>query len=86
MALAGLSSHRNLIVIMLGIELIFVASTITLVSFFSYNPASTPIGVMALFSIWAVASVEIITVIAFYVYMKYKGISFDVSNLMRMKW
>ena len=85
-ALAGIAAHRNLIVIMIGIELIFVASTIMLVSFFDYNPVSTPGGVILLFSIWAVASAEIITVIALYVYMKSNGISLDVSKLTRMKW
>lgn len=84
--MAGLASHRNLIVIMLGIELIFVASTIVLISFFDYNAASAPSGIFALFSIWAVAAAEIITVIALYVYMKYRGVSFDVSKLSRMKW
>lgn len=86
MALAGIAAHRNLIVIMLGIELIFVASTIMLVSFFDYNSLSAPSGVVLLFSIWAVASAEIITVIALYVYMKSGGFGFDVSKLARMKW
>ncbi len=85
-AVAGIASHKNLIVIMLGIELILVASTIVLVYFFAYGPAHSPDGIIALFSIWSVASAEIIAVIAFYVYMKSRGIPFDVSKLSRMKW
>ncbi len=85
-ALAGIAAHRNLIVIMLGIELIFVASTIALVSFFSYGTSPGPGGIMMLFSIWTVAAAEIITVIALYVFMRSRGIGFDVSKLSRLKW
>lgn len=71
---------------MLGIELIFVASTIVLVSFFDYNALSSPSGIILLFSIWAVAAAEIITIIALYVYMKSRGLSFDISKLSKLKW
>ena len=86
-ALAAIAVERNLIVIMLAVELIFLASTIVLVGFLSYgqSPGSS-LGVIALLSIWAVAAIEIITLVAFYVYMKAKGYSFDVSLLSKMKW
>ncbi len=79
-------TNRNFIVIMLGIELILTASTIALVSFFDYSQSSGAGGIILLFSIWTVASVEIITLIAFYVYMKSRGFDFDVSKLSKMKW
>jgi NADH:ubiquinone oxidoreductase subunit K len=85
-ALAGIATHRNLIAIMLGMELIFVASTIVLVSFFDYNSFASSSGIILLFSIWTVAAVEIITVIALYVYMKSRGLGLDVSKLSKMKW
>lgn len=85
-ALAGIATNRNFIMIMLGVELIFIASTIVLVSSFSSNPSADPGGIFFLFSIWSVASVEVITVIAFYVYMKSKGFDFDVSKLSKFKW
>ncbi len=84
-ALAGLASHKNLISIMLGIELIFLASIVVLVSFFD-TAAGNPSAVIALFSIWSVLAAEIIALIAFYVYLKYKGVSFDLSKLSKMKW
>lgn len=85
-ALAGIGTNRHFIIIMLGVELILLASTIVLIGFMSYNASSSPSGVFLLLSIWAVASAEIITLIAFYVYMKAKGFDFDVSKLSRLKW
>jgi NADH-quinone oxidoreductase subunit K len=84
--LAGIATDRHLVVIMLAVELIFVASIIALVSFFSYGSQSNPDAVLMLFAIFTVAAVEIITVITFYVYMKRSGIEFDVAKLSRLKW
>ncbi len=84
--LAGIASDRHLVVIMLAIELIFVASIISLVGFYYYNSPVNPDVFTMLFAIFAVAAVEIITVITFYVYMKQKGMDFDVSKLSKMKW
>ena len=84
-ALAAIAVERNLIVILLAVELIFLASTIAIVGFMSYSQGSA-LGIMALVSVWAVAAIEIITLVAFYVYMKAKGYSFDVSLLSRMRW
>ena len=84
--LAGIASDRHLVVIMLAVELIFAASIISLVSFFSYSVKATPDAVMMLFAIFTVAAVEIITVITFYVYMKHSRIEFDVTKLSKLKW
>jgi hypothetical protein len=37
-------------------------------------------------AIWAVAAVEVITLVTFYVYMKSRGFNFDVSKLSKLKW
>lgn len=85
-AFAGVATERHFIVVMLAIELIFLASTIAIVAFFSYAQNPGPDGVVALVSIWAVAAVEIITLITFYVYMKSRGFGFDISTLSRLRW
>ena len=85
-ALAGLASDRHFIVIMLGIALILVASTIALVGFFDSNATQNPGAIIMLISIWAVAAVEIITLMTFYVYMKFRGADFDITRLSKMKW
>jgi NADH:ubiquinone oxidoreductase subunit K len=71
---------------MLSVELIFVASIIALIGFFSYNQAVNPDAVIMLIAVFAVAAVEVIAVITFYVYMKHRGIDFDVSKLSKLKW
>ena len=83
---AGIATERHLVVIMLAVELIFVASTIALVGSFSYGVTVNPYAVVMLFSIFAVAAVEIITVITFYIYMKHHGVSFDITKLSKLKW
>jgi NADH:ubiquinone oxidoreductase subunit K len=85
-ALAGIISEKHFVAVMLAIELIFIASIIALVSFFSYATSPDPSAVMMLIGIWAVASVEIITLITFYVYMKAKGFDFDITKLSKLKW
>lgn len=85
-AIAGIIADRHFIVIMLAVELIFLASTIAIVSFISYQVSPDPNSVLMLVSIWGVAAAEIITVVTFYIYMKYRGMDFDVSKLSKMKW
>lgn len=85
-ALAGIITERHFIAIFLGIELVFVASTLALVSFFAYAQNPDPSAVPLLIGIWAVASAEIITLITFYMHMKSKGFDFDVSKLSKLKW
>jgi NADH:ubiquinone oxidoreductase subunit K len=85
-ALAGLLSDRHFIAIMLGIELIFVADTILVIGGFSLYQSPNPAAVVMLVGIWAVAAVEIITLITFYVYMKANRIDFDVRKLSKLKW
>ncbi len=84
--LAGIATDRHLVVIMLAVELIFAASMIALVSFFSYPGKASPGAVLMMFAIFTVAAAEIITVITFYVYMKRGGIDFDVTKLSKLKW
>jgi len=83
--LAAIATQRNLIAIVLAVELILMGSTVALVGFISYSSGSA-FGILALLSIWAVAIIEIIALIAFYVYMKSKGYSMDVSLLSKLKW
>ncbi len=85
-ALAGIASDRHFIIVMLAVELMFVASTIALMAFFSYQQSPDPSAVPMLISIWTVAAVEIITVITFYVYMKSKNFDFDITKLSKLKW
>ncbi len=84
--LAGIASERHLVVILLSVEIMLASSTIILVGFFTFANNANPSALIMLVSIWAVAAAEIIALITFYVYMKGKGISFDVSRLSKFKW
>jgi NADH:ubiquinone oxidoreductase subunit K len=84
--LAGIASDRHFVAILLAVELILVASIIALVSFFTSASSASASPVIMLIAIWSVAATEIIVLITFYVYMKYNGVSFDITTLSKMKW
>jgi NADH:ubiquinone oxidoreductase subunit K len=84
--LAGIAMDRHLIVIVLGIELILIASAIALIDFFAYSQPQNPDAVVMLLAIFTVAAVEVIAVITFYVHMKSLNVDFDVTKLSKMKW
>lgn len=85
-ALAGIISDRHFVVIMLAIELVFVASTVLLVYFFTYAQGADSSAVPMLIAIWSVAAVEVIALVTFYVYMKSRGFDFDVTRLSKLRW
>ncbi|MDE1822721.1 MAG: NADH-quinone oxidoreductase subunit K [Candidatus Micrarchaeota archaeon] len=85
-SLAGIITDRHFVVIMLAVEVMLVASMIATVAFISYNEAPDPIGFVFLIALWAVAAAETIALVTFYIYMKYRGVDFDVTKLSRMKW
>ncbi|MEM0094473.1 MAG: NADH-quinone oxidoreductase subunit K [Candidatus Micrarchaeaceae archaeon] len=82
---AGAVSSKHFIEIILGIELIFVASTIAMVAFFAATP-NTSGGAILLIIIWSLAAAEIITFVGIYMHMKSKLQDFDVRKLSSMKW
>ncbi|MDE1861061.1 MAG: NADH-quinone oxidoreductase subunit K [Candidatus Micrarchaeota archaeon] len=84
--LAGIASDRHLIVIVLGVELILVASIISLVGFFTYSQPQNTDAIAMLLALFVVAAVEVIAVITFYVHMKSMNVDFDVTKLSRLKW
>ncbi len=85
-ALAGIVTDRHFVVIMLAVELMFISSSILLIYFFSYSPSPSPEAVPMIVAIWAVAAVEVIALITFYVYMKSRGFDFDVTRLSKLRW
>ncbi len=84
--IAAVIIEKNFITIMLAVELIFMASTIAFVGFYSYSSAPGPWAFIGIFSVWSVAAVEIISLIAIYVYMKARGFNFDIGILTKFKW
>lgn len=85
-ALAGIISDRHFVVIMLAIELMFIASATLLVSFFSFAGSPGTDAVAMLIGIWAVAAAEVIAMVTLYSFMKLRGFDFDITKLSRFKW
>ncbi|MEM3791228.1 MAG: NADH-quinone oxidoreductase subunit K [Candidatus Micrarchaeaceae archaeon] len=85
-SLAGVAVERNLIAIIIGIEMMLAAATVLLVGSASYFPSPNSSWLVLLIAIWAIAATEAIILIAFYVNLKEKGIGFDVSKASELKW
>ncbi|MGI0141690.1 MAG: hypothetical protein ACREBF_03525 [Candidatus Micrarchaeales archaeon] len=83
--LAGTVGSRHFIITILSIEIIFAGSMTLLTAFFDYSTITGGSFFLILLSLWAVASTEIIGLVAFYVYMKSKVADFDLKKLMQMK-
>ena len=66
---------------MIAAELMLVAGSMALVSFIAFldNPGAD--GLMLLLSIWAVAAVEGMAIISFYVYVKARNSGFGPSEI-----
>jgi NADH:ubiquinone oxidoreductase subunit K len=85
LGIAGVVATRHFVVVILAIELMFAGSIVALVGFFDYATIIDGSFFIILLSIWTVANVEIIGLIAFYTYMRNKIIDFDLRKLMQLK-
>lgn len=81
--IAGVLSSRHFLIMMLSIELVFAASSLLALTFFYYVTSGNII--VLLFAIFAVASTEVMAIIALYRYMVKGEISLDVANLSKLK-
>ena len=79
-SLAAVLSDRHFVKVMLAMEFMLVASSIVLVSFFSFSENAGGDGLMMLIGIWAVAAVEGMAIIALHTFMRSRNLRFDVSG------
>ena len=81
--IAGVAATRHFIVMMISVEIAIGASVLIAAASFRY---AAPGNVMLLmFTIWAIASTEIIAALAIYKFMSIRGISMDVTKLSRIR-
>jgi NADH:ubiquinone oxidoreductase subunit K len=85
-ALAGIIVDRRFMAVMLATELMFIASSVLLVSFFSFASAPGPDAAVMLIGIWAVAAAEVIGMVTLYFYMRSQGLDSDLTKLSRLRW
>ncbi len=81
--IAGVVASRHFMIMMLGIEIALSAAVVLAAAGFAYSAPGNIVGL--LFTIWAVASAEIMGMVAVYRYMVANGISMDVRLLSKLK-
>lgn len=81
--IVGVVASRHFIIMMLGVEVALSAAIILAAASFAYSSPGDIVGL--LFTIWAVASAEIMGMVAVYRYMVAHGISMDVRLLSKLK-
>jgi NADH:ubiquinone oxidoreductase subunit K len=81
--LVGVVASRHFIIMMLGVEIAFTAAIVLAAASFAYAAPGNIVGL--LFTVWAVASAEIMGMVALYRYMSVHGISMDVRQLSKLK-
>ena len=83
--IAGVVSSRNFVIIILSTELIIAGSILAAVSFFSASTAINGSFGILIISLWVIAGVDIIMLVAFYISMKQQVGYFNVNKLNRGK-
>jgi NADH:ubiquinone oxidoreductase subunit K len=83
--LAGIISSRHLVIIVFSAEIIFAGSIIAAVGFFTSQPIMGGSFPILILGIWAVASAEVMVLIAFYIKMKNNVQNFDVNILNKFR-
>lgn len=81
--IAGVAATRHFIVVMVAIEVAIGAAIIVAAASFRYAAPGDIIQLV--FTVWAIASTEIIAAISIYRYMSIRDISMDVTKMSRLR-
>jgi NADH:ubiquinone oxidoreductase subunit K len=81
---AGVVASRHFIIMMLGVEVAMTAAIVVAAAGYAYSGAGGNI-LGLLFTLWAVASAEIMGMVAVYRYMVAHGVSMDVRELSKLR-
>ncbi len=82
--IAGVVASRHFIIMMLGVEVAMTAAIVVAAAGYAYSgTAGNILGL--LFTLWAVASAEIMGMVAVYRYMVAHGVSMDVRELSKLR-
>lgn len=80
----GVAASRHFIIMMIAVEIALSAAIVVAGASYAYSGAQGNI-LGLLFTLWAVASAEIMGMVAIYRYMQANGISMDVRQLARLR-
>ncbi len=81
LGISGVAASKHFVIIILSTEVILAGSILAAVSFFSSASTSNGSFGILIISLWAIASTEIILLIAFYMNMKSQVPDFNVNKL-----
>ncbi|MDE1833072.1 MAG: hypothetical protein KGH58_01500 [Candidatus Micrarchaeota archaeon] len=81
--IAGVAASRHFLIMMLSVEVGIIASTLLATVFFYFTGSGNIITL--LLSMWTVASMEVLALIAFYRYLAAQEVSLDVTKLSKLK-
>lgn len=80
----GVAASRHFIIMMLAVEVAFSAAVIVSAAGFVYGGVGGNI-IGLLFTLWGVASAEIMGMVAVYRYLVAQGISMDLRDLSKLR-
>ena len=80
----GVAASRHFIIMMLAVEIALSAAIVVAAAGFVYGSAGGDI-LGLLFTLWAVASAEIMGMVAVYRYMISMGVSMDLRELVKQR-
>jgi NADH-quinone oxidoreductase subunit K len=81
--IGGMASSRHVLTIVISSEVAIAASALLAAAFFSYVSVGNIL--VLLLSMWSVAAMEVIALVAVYRYMAKTGVMMDVTKLSRLK-
>jgi NADH:ubiquinone oxidoreductase subunit K len=82
--IVGVAASRHFIIMMLAIEVALSAAIVVAAAGYAYSAAGGDV-LGLLFTLWAVASAEIMGMVAIYRYMQANGMSMDVRELTKLR-
>ncbi len=82
---AGIASSRHFIVVVLSAEVMLAGSMLAATGFFSAAPLSDGSFPVLMLALWAVASAEIVVMVAFYVKMRKYSEGFDLRKMNKLR-
>lgn len=82
--IVGVVASRHFIIMMLAVEIALSAAIVVAAAGFVYSAGGGDV-LGLLFTLWAVASAEIMGMVAVYRYMMVNGVEMDVRKLSRLR-
>ena len=81
--ISGVAASRHFLIMMISIEVAIMASTLLAATFFYYSTSGNIL--VFLLTLWSVAAMEVIALVAVYRYLGKFEVNLDVTKLSKLK-